>query len=86
MDEYIVLSNGTTVGNSYIVGLTDENIAIYIRSDMSLSQLYELFGDPGKTAVIRSCQYGDEATWEGFTEPIGIDLMEEYSIIRLRKE
>ena len=85
MNEYIRFKGGRTLKDSYIVRMTEEEIAVYVKPGMSFRELYELFGDPQKTARIRSNQYGEETTWAGFTELCSIDQREYASVVRLRK-
>ena len=75
MDEYLTMADGTTVEDAYIVSLGEDNIAVYAKSIHSVRDAWKIFGSAKKTKAIHSYQYGDEADWEGFTEPEAVQIM-----------
>ena len=76
MNEWIELADGTRIFNAYVVKLSEIRIAIYSAWHGTFAEAAEIFCDPKKTAVIKSDQYGDEATWEGYTRPDAIQIFE----------
>ena len=85
MDEWIELADETKVEDAYVVNLDRTNIAIYVNGVHTFSEMYAWFGSAETTSHIHSYQYGDEQDWNGYTETIGIQISEEYSIASLRK-
>lgn len=86
MDEWIELADGKKLTDTYIVKLDENNIAVYSGTVNSLSQAWKLFGSPKKTEKIHSNQYGDEADWIGYTEPVAIQLNEHDTMICMRRQ
>lgn len=67
MDEYLILNNGETVHDAHC--LQDDNtLFVYITGDADLMEILTLFSVPENTEVIRASRYGEEATYEGYTE------------------
>lgn len=75
MNEYLTMADGTRVENAYVVDLGEAGIAVYAAGLGTVREAWAVFGDPARTAVIHSYQYGEEAVWEGYTEPAAIQAM-----------
>lgn len=86
MNEYITLADQSVVQNSYVVKLDDSNIAIYVYDNYSFADIYAIFADENKTRTMATYQYGDEHTWEGFTEVRAITTGDDNFCVILRKE
>lgn len=84
-NEFITLADKTQVDNSYVVKLSDVSIAVYVKGVHTFGEMYEWFGSAGKTRIIKSDQYGDKQTWEGFTEPTAIQINENDACACLKK-
>lgn len=86
MDEYLVMADGTRVADAYVVDLGEAGIAIYAESIPTVRDAWAIFGDPEKTVVIHSYQYGEETVWEEYTEPAAIQAMPAAIQICLKRE
>ena len=86
MNEWIETADKVKIGNAYVVKLDGKTIVIYARDIHTVRDAWEIFGDPGKTRVITSNQFGDKATWKGFTEPESIIADQNGAQVRLAKE
>lgn len=74
MDEFLTMADQTKVEDAYVVDLGDNHIAIYAKNIHSVREAWQIFGDPEKTASMHSYQYGEEADWNGYTEPTAVQV------------
>ena len=66
MDEYLILNNGETVHDAHC--LQDENaLFVYITGEADLIETLMLFSAPENTQIIKAVRYGEEATYEEYT-------------------
>lgn len=86
MNEWIKTADGKKIRDAYVVKLDEKTIAIYVKGITTVRKAWEIFGDPEKTRRITSNQYGDEATWEGYTEPEAIIADQNGAQARMAKE
>lgn len=85
--EWIELADGTRLNDAYVVKLSSEQIAIYSAWAGTFPEAVAIFCDPEKTREIRSDQYGDRETWEGFTVPTAMVITENGILsVNLKKE
>ena len=85
MSEWLEMADGQKVEDAYVVQL-DGFIAIYAAGIHHFTEAYGIFGNREKTAVIRSSQYGEEETWEGYTELMSLQIAEGGAAVTLWKE
>lgn len=85
MNEWIELADGTRIDNAFVVKLDRTNIAVYANGLHTFNEMYAWFGSDATTRHIYSEQYGDKQDWNGYTEVVGIQIGEQYSIASLRK-
>lgn len=87
MKEWIELADGTKLENAYVVKLSAVRIAIYCVWAGTFAEAAALFCDPEKTATIKSDQYGDKATWTGYTTPTSMTIYENRQLsVNLERE
>lgn len=79
MNEYIILADGTVIENSYVIKLSETDIAVFIKTIENYNDIVNLFTDAEKTREIHSDQYGDKNDWNGYTENTSI-TNDEYSV------
>jgi len=85
MKEYITLADGTVVENAYVVKLSGTNIAVYVSGSHTFAEMSGWFGDPEKTKRMVSEQYGEKATWKGFTVVTTVQINAGESYVCLQK-
>lgn len=85
MNEFIIMADGTTVKNAYVVKIDTGLIAIYVQGEHTFSKMSKLFSNTKKTEVMESDRYGDKQTWEGYTEIISLQINPGNACIELRQ-
>lgn len=83
--EIITLADETVLENAYIVRIDNETIAAFIAGSHTMGEIYAIFGTETKTREIQSNQYGNIENWDGYTEPVSIQIQETQAIVCLRK-
>lgn len=83
--EWIELADGTAVDDAYVVKLDNNNIAVYVKGTHSFSEMCGWFCDSSKTTHMMSDQYGDVNMWDGFTEPVTVQINDDNAYVCLRK-
>lgn len=86
MNEYITLADQSIVQNAHIVKLDGNSIAVYLSDTYSFAEIYATFGDKTKTSTMETYNYGEERTFEGYTEVFVINVAEGNTYVNLRKE
>lgn len=85
MRKWIELTDGTIVENAYVVALSDDLIAIYVRGEHTFSEMYALFADNAKTRTMVSHENDDVWTWTGYTVVKTIQTNDREAYISLTK-
>lgn len=83
--EFIQLADNTVVDDSYVVQLSAENIAVYVKGRHTIREMKDWFDDPNRTKVMHSDQYGDKQTWTGFTELTHVEARDAEAYVCLMK-
>lgn len=67
MDRKLTLNDGTILEDSYAFAV-GERMWVYIYAEMTLADAFALLNDPAKMISVISEQFGQETTYEGYTE------------------
>ena len=63
----IALNDGTVLENAGILDING-SLCFFVRNGMPMAEVFGLFNDPEKTGTITVTQFGQEKTYEGYTD------------------
>lgn len=63
----ITLNDGTVLEDASVLNMSG-SLCFFVRNGMTMAEVFGLFNDPEKTGTITVTQYGQEKTYEGYTD------------------
>ena len=67
MNQMLTFDDGTILLNSEVI-LGGRNLWVYVRSEITFTQLFELLNNPAKTRKVQSARYGEMEEYDGYTD------------------